>query len=151
MPQNNLIEFQNRFRSLQNISRAILKPILKNPKFNFFYTIANNMFNVVDKKYLEYCCVDKVSLDKECKQGNVYFVSYNSATSFYLNNNKQYIIEKINTLFGYGAVMNLFVKEVPTIVKRKAVKKVENNDVVLCVDIKDSKLKQALLNLGRTI
>ena len=81
----------------------------------------------------------------------MYFVSYNSATSFYLNNNKQYIIEKINTLFGYGAVMNLFVKEVPTIVKRKAVKKVENNDVVLCVDIKDSKLKQALLNLGRTI
>ena len=93
---NNLVEFQNRFRSFQNITRNILKPILKNPKFNFFYTISNNWINVVGSKYLDYCCVKKVSLNKDGRQGNIYIGSYNSATSFYLNNNKQYIIERIN-------------------------------------------------------
>lgn len=150
--ENNLIEFQNRFRSFQNIARGILKPILKNPKFNFFYTISNNWVNVVGSKFLDYCCVKKVSLDKEGRQGSVYIISYNSATSFYLNNNKQYIIEKINTLFGYNAVLNLYIKEIPTIIKKKQVKKnIVKKDVKLCIDVKSEELRKVLVELGESL
>ena len=149
---NNLVEFQNRFRSFQNITRNILKPILKNPKFNFFYTISNNWINVVGSKYLDYCCVKKVSLDKDGKQGNIYIVSYNSATSFYLNNNKQYIIERINTLFGYNAVLNIYIKEIPTIVRKKNIKKnAINKEVNLCLNVENVGLKKALMELGGSL
>ena len=149
---NSLIEFQNRFRSFQNVARGILKPVLKNPKFNFFYTISNNWFSVVGSKYVDYCCVKKVSLDKEGRQGSVYVVSYNSATSFYLNNNKQYIIEKINTLFGYNAVLNMYINEVPMIIKKKSVAKtVVKKDVELCMDVENEKLRKVLMELGGTL
>ena len=149
---NNLVEFQNRFRSFQNIARNILKPILKNPKFNFFYTISNNWINVVGSKYLDYCCVKKVSLDKDGKQGNIYIVSYNSATSFYLNNNKQHIIERINTLFGYNAVLNIYIKEIPTIVRKKNIKKnAINKEVNLCLNVENEGLKKALMELGGSL
>ena len=149
---NNLVEFQNRFRSFQNIARNILKPILKNPKFNFFYTISNNWINVVGSKYLDYCCVKKVSLDKDGKQGNIYIVSYNSATSFYLNNNKQHIIERINTLFGYNAVLNIYIKEIPTIVRKKNIKKnAINKEVNLCLNVENEGLKRALMELGGSL
>lgn len=149
---NNLVEFQNRFRSFQNITRNILKPILKNPKFNFFYTISNNWINVVGSKYLDYCCVKKVSLDKDGRQGNIYIVSYNSATSFYLNNNKQYIIERINTLFGYNAVLNVYIKEIPTIVRKKNIKKnAINKEVNLCLNVENEGLKRALMELGGSL
>lgn len=150
MQQDNV--FQNRFRSLQSISRNLLKPILKNPKFNFFYTISNNWASIIEIKYLDYCYIQKVNLDNESRQGNVYIVSFNSATSFYLNNNKQYIIEKINTLFGYNAVKNFFIKEIPTIVNKKITKnnKIEK-EVVLSINIENDKLKQSLIDLGKTI
>lgn len=149
---NNLVEFQNRFRSFQNITRNILKPILKNPKFNFFYTISNNWINVVGSKYLDYCCVKKVSLDKDGRQGNIYIVSYNSATSFYLNNNKQYIIERINTLFGYNAVLNVYIKEIPTIVRKKNIKKnAINKEVNLCINVENEGLREALVKLGENL
>ena len=149
---NNLVEFQNRFRSFQNITRNILKPILKNPKFNFFYTISNNWINVVGSKYLDYCCVKKVSLNKDGRQGNIYIVSYNSATSFYLNNNKQYIIERINTLFGYNAVLNVYIKEIPTIVRKKNIKKnAINKEVNLCLNVENEGLKKALMELGGSL
>ena len=149
---NNLVEFQNRFRSFQNITRNILKPILKNPKFNFFYTISNNWINVVGSKYLDYCCVKKVSLDKDGRQGNIYIASYNSATSFYLNNHKQYIIERINTLFGYNAVLNVYIKEIPTIVRKKNIKKnAINKEVNLCINVENEGLKRALMELGGSL
>lgn len=148
-----IIEFQNRFRSLQAISRNLLKPILKNPKFNFFYTISLNLSNVINIKYIDYCKLKKVTLDKEGKQGNVYIISYNSAVSFYLNNNKQYIIEKINTLFGYNAVINLFIQEVPTLIKKNNINKEQkqNKDVILKTNITNEILKQSLIELGKTL
>lgn len=152
MQVDNFIEFQNRFRSLKNVSRLLLKPILKNPKFNFFYTIANNWSNIVTEKYVDYCYVQKVSLDKENRQGKVYLISFNSAVSFYLNNNKQYIIEKINTLFGYNATTDIFIKEIPTFIHKKSIKQVHDDiEIELPIDVSNNILKQSLLNLAKSI
>ena len=109
------------------------------------------MFNIVGSKYINYCKIEKVTLNKENKQGNVYMITYNSATSFYINNNREYIIEKINTLFGYKAVLNLYLKEVPTMVniEKKEIK--INRNFSLNIENIDDKLKKSLDELGSTI
>ena len=137
--------------SFQNYSRDLLRPLLKNPKYSFLYTISSNMLNIVGIKYINYCKIEKVTLNKENKQGNVYMITYNSATSFYINNNKEYIMEKINTLFGYKAVLNLYLKEVPTIVnfEKKEIK--INKNFSLDKENIDDKLKESLNELGSTI
>jgi hypothetical protein len=44
-------------------------------------------------------------------------VSYNSSASFYLSSNSQYIVDKINALFGHELITRLLLKEIPTAVK----------------------------------
>ncbi|MDR1499040.1 MAG: DciA family protein [Rickettsiales bacterium] len=117
MRQSEATGYQNKFKSFQYYSRTVFGPLLKNPRYSFLYLVCKNWEDIVEPNYKHYCRVEKVTLLNENKQGNLYIISFNSSTSFYLNNNKQYIIEKINTLFGYGAVSNLFIKEIPRIVK----------------------------------
>jgi hypothetical protein len=152
---NNVKEFQNGVRSFQYYSRKILTPIFKNPKFNFLYTIAKNWKGIVGKKYEDYCKVEKVTLTNENRQGNVYVISYNSSVSFYLNNNKEYIIEKLNVVFGYRAVLNLFVKEIPTYVNvKKEVVKIRGDEKkieMIVSKIENNDLKKSLLELGVSI
>lgn len=137
-------------KALQVYSRELLKPILKNPKCNFLYTISSNLINVVGNKYVDYCKINKITLNKDQNRASVYLITYNSATSFYINNNKEYIIEKINTLFGYNIVSKLYIQEVPTIINNK------KNNIKINKNYKIEKpinatLKQALEELGSTI
>ncbi len=150
--------YLDKYKSFQFYSRQILNPFFKNPKCNFLYLVTKNLGKIVGEKYKEYCKVEKVNLINENRQGNIYLISFNSSVSFYLNNNKHFIIEKINAIFGYNAVGNLFIKEVPTIVRKK-VEKTEKiideekikfiNAVVENVENKD--LKKALIDLGNDI
>ena len=79
-------------------------------------------------------------------------VNVNSINNVYQSNNKQYIIEKINTLFGYNAVLNLYIKEIPTIIKKKQVKKnIVKKDVKLCIDVKSEELRKVLVELGESL
>ena len=137
-------------KSFQSYSRELLKPILKNPKCNFLYTISTNLINIVGSKYIDYCKISKVSLNKEQNQASIYLITYNSATSFYINNNKEYIIEKINTLFGYNIVSKLYIQEVPTIIKNKKSNIKINKNYKIDKPI-NTTLKQVLEDLGSTI
>lgn len=111
--------YLDKYKSFQFYSRQILNPFLSNPKCNFLYLVTKNLGVIVGEKYKEYCKIEKINLVNENRQGNIYLISFNSSVSFYLNNNRLYIIEKINSIFGYDAVANLFIKEIPTIVKKK--------------------------------
>ena len=137
--------------SFQKYSRELLRPILKNPKCSFLYTISSNMLNIVGSKYINYCKIEKVTLNKENKQGNVYMIIYNSATSFYINNNKDYIMEKINTLFGYKAVLNLYLKEIPIAIKNEKKEIKINKNFSLGIKGMDDNLNKSLNELGSTI
>lgn len=136
-------------RSFQSYSRELLKPILKNPKCNFLYTVSSNLINIVGSKYADYCKIEKATLSKEQNKANLYLITFNSATSFYINNNKEYIIEKINILFGYNIISNLYIQEIPTIVKRKKFE-IVNKDFKIEKDI-NATLKKSLEELGSTI
>lgn len=94
----------------------VLKPILSDLRSNFIYSLVANWDRIFSAKYARYCKLSKVSMLNEGKRCNIIVESHNSATSFYLNNNTQFLLDKINSLFGYQAVLKIMVKEVPKIV-----------------------------------
>ena len=108
--------------SIKNSMDMLLKNRVQNPKFTALSKIYNNWEKIVGQKYLNYSYPSKITLDKEQKHGSLYVVSSNPAVSFYLNNNKIYILEKINTFFGYNAIQNIFLIENPMEIRTEFVK-----------------------------
>ena len=102
-------------KSIRNSLNSVLKPIVTNPKSSFIYTLVNNWDRIFGK-YSGYCGLGKISLLNDGRQGNIVVYSYNSATSFYLSNGIQFLLDKIISLFGYRAVLKISVKEVPRVV-----------------------------------
>lgn len=103
-------------KSIRNSLSSVLKPVITNPKSSFIYTLISNWDRIFGTRYSNYCGLGKVSLLNEGRQCNIIIYSYNSATSFYLGNRNQFLLDKINSLFGYQAVLKMSVKEVPRIV-----------------------------------
>ena len=103
-------------KSLKNSLKTVIQPILKSPKFTFIYTLVANWDKIFNIKYSKYFALEKVSILNEGRQCNIVISSYNSAASFYLNNNILYILDVINSMFGYQAVLKISVKEVPKII-----------------------------------
>jgi hypothetical protein len=100
----------------------LLRPIMRNPVYYVMYNIMSNWKTVVDEKYVDYCILERIRTDNLNAGGYVaYLVSYNSSTSFYLSSNSQYIVDRINSLFGHELVSRLLVKEIPTVVRPKHV------------------------------
>ena len=103
-------------KSIGSSLNSVLKPITTSPKSSFIYTLVNNWDRIFSPKYSNYCTLGKVSLLNDGKQGNIVVYSYNSATSFYLNNSSQFLLDKINSLFGYRAVLKMSIKEIPKVI-----------------------------------
>lgn len=99
--------------SIKNSMNFLLKEKLKSPKFTALSKIYSNWEKIVGQKYLNYSYPSKITLDNEQKHGSLYVVSSNPIASFYLNNNKIYVLEKINTFFGYNAIQKIYVIENP--------------------------------------
>lgn len=104
-------------KSIRNSLHSVLKPVINNPKSSFIYILINNWDKIFGIKYSNYCGLGKVSLLNEGRQCNIIVFSYNSAASFYLSNSVQFLLDKINSLFGYQAVLKMSVKEVPKIIR----------------------------------
>lgn len=100
-------------KSIFNEINEILRTLSKSPTFTSLNKIYRNWHNIIDNKYLKYCCPNKVIIDYEKKFGKLFIISYNPATSFYLNNNKEYILAKINTYFGYNSIIDIRIQDIP--------------------------------------
>lgn len=141
--------------SINKSINLILQTISRSPSFNSLNKVYRNWDSVVNKKYLKYCYPEKININFEEKIGSLFVVSYNPATSFYLNNNKDYILAKINTYFGYNSIISLHIKELPMIIKEEYVKKQKKDLTKEQIDfvnsIKgDDKLSKALRHLAYT-
>ena len=95
---------------------SVVKSLSKSPNFNSLSKIFRNWSNIIDGKYLRYCYPLKVVTDVTQKTGKLIVVSNNPATSFYINNNKNYILSRINTYFGYNSIVSIQIKEIPMII-----------------------------------
>jgi hypothetical protein len=95
----------------------LLKPILKD--YSPTLLILNrNWSSIVGDKYREYCIPDKVIFVKNTKNNGILYIKvFNSVVSFYIDNNKKILIEKINTIFGYSMIKDIKLKQEPKIVK----------------------------------
>lgn len=110
-------------KSICKTINSVVKSLSKNPSFSSLNKIYRNWDNIVDRKYLKYCYPLKVNINFELKTGKLIIVSHNPATSFYLNNNKNYILAKINTYFGYNSIISFQIKEIPIIIEDNYTKK----------------------------
>lgn len=154
-----LIQERERYpQNLKSLINFILKDKIKNVKFSVLNKIYNNWVNIVGQKYLDYCYPSKISLDHEQKTGSLYIVCYNPAVSFFLNNNKIFILEKINFYFGYKAIKNFFIIENPMVLKNNYIQHKKENlteeQTKLIENInknQDDKLSQSLRFLTKSI
>ena len=117
-----------------------------------------NWKNIVSEKYFEFCEPDKVTFQKNKKNnGTVYIKCFNNVVSFYIENNKFFIIEKINAIFGYSLISNIKIKQDPKIIEKvkNKVKNINDKDQKVVENsiknIQDSTLKDALASLGISI
>ena len=148
-------ECKNRFVKFQRFSAEILKPIINNPKFALLYTINKHWKEIIGERFFNYTEIEKATLLNENKNANLYIKSYNSAVSFEINNNKTYILEKINNLFGYKAILNLYIQEIPKRIYIEPEKKYTVNQEKLqkyeniIADSPDNNLKNKLIELAQ--
>lgn len=135
-----------------NSINSIIKSLSKSPGFKSLNKIYRNWDNIIDRKYLKYCYPSKININFEQKTGKLTIVSYNPATSFYLNNNRNYILAKINTYFGYNSIVSLQIREIPTIIEdnytRKQKKELTEEQLNKINNIVgDNNLSKAIKNL----
>ena len=137
--------------------KNLLKPILKNYS-PIILILKRNWHSILGERYYEFCEAEKVCFSKNKKnQGVLNITCFNNVISFYIENNKLFILDKINAIFGYCLIQDIRIRQQPKIIRniyketKILDKNTENylNDVVIKVD--NNYLKDSLINLGKTI
>lgn len=141
-------------KEINFIVKGILKPILKNYS-PIIVILRRNWESILGEKYFEFCEPEKVTFMKDKKNdGTIYIKCFNAVISFYIENNKSFILEKINSIFGYCLICNIKIKQEPKIVKqyKKSKIKIENEKVKKSTDnIENDELKNSLKELGNSL
>ncbi|HSQ97678.1 MAG TPA: DciA family protein [Rickettsiales bacterium] len=144
-------------KDINFVIRDVIKPITKNYS-PVLLILMRNWQNIMGEKYYEFCEVEKVSFPKNKKIGGIiHIIAFNNVISFYIENNKSFILEKMNAIFGYGLLSDIKIKQLPKLVKQH-----KNNPIKLdtkdekAIDnltskIDDNELKKSLNDLGRVI
>ncbi len=143
-------------KEINIVVKDVIKPILKNYS-PVIIIIRRNWNAIIGERYFDFCEADKVFFQKNKKNdGNLYVKCFNNVISFYIENNKLFIIEKINSIFGYHLINDIKIKQEPKIIKQYKKAQILNDgdrqsikNIVECVDNKD--LKNVLESLGNSI
>ena len=140
-------------KEINFIVRNLVKPILKDYS-PVLLILKRNWENLLGQKYFEFCEAEKVYFQKYKKNsGILYIFAFNSVVSFYISNNKSFIIEKINSIFGYNLIVDIKIKQTPKIVKKKekeiCISEEKIKQVELSIEfIENEELKISLKELG---
>ena len=91
--------------------KDLLKPILKNYS-PIILILKRNWCNILGEKYYEFCEAENVYFSKNKKNhGILNIICFNNVISFYIENNKFFILDKINAIFGYCLIQDIKVKQ----------------------------------------
>ena len=144
-------------KDINYLVRDIVKPITKNYS-PVLLILTRNWENIIGEKYADFCEVEKVSFQKNKKNdGTIYIKAFNNVISFYIENNKEFILEKINAIFGYSLISKIFIKQTPKIIKQyqQNTKKISDNDkqflISITQNLEENELKDSLNKLGEMI
>lgn len=144
--------------SLENSLNAILKPIFSSTKKEF--VIINNLIKnwpeIIGKKYSKFCHPQLVNFNKDHKSAKLTVVAYNSAISFFIENNSELILERIASLYGFKTINKITVKQQPKNIKinQDFIKLSASDEQIIqnkIQKIADQSLAQTIADLGRDI
>lgn len=144
-------------KDINFVIREVIKPITKNYS-PVLLILMRNWQNVMGEKYYEFCEVERVLFPKNKKIGGVIHINaFNNIISFYIENNKLFLLEKMNAIFGYSLFADIKIKQLPKLVKQRKDNTIklnsadENNINSLTSEIDNDELKKVLNDLGRAI
>ncbi len=150
-------------QSLDSKITSLLKPLFAGSKKEFLIinNLVKNWEEVVGKKYSKLCYAKSINFGKASPnnpaQAKLTIAVYNSAAGFFLENNSEYLLEKIATLYGFKAVHKIIIKQEPKQLEefRKDEIKLSTQDEKLLQyqikDVTDKDLAETLARLGRDI
>lgn len=144
-------------KEINFIVKSIIKPILKDYS-PVILIIKRNWANILGEKYFEFCEPEKIFFQKNTKgNATLYITAFNPVISFYIENNKFFILEKINSIFGYSIIKDIKIKQNPKIIKqyKKTNTTLNESDKTKITNeinlIEDSELKESLKELGQSL
>lgn len=143
----------------------LLKPLFQGSKKEFLiiHNLVKNWEEIVGKKYAKICYPKSINFTKSLQatklpsQAKLTIVVYNSAAGFFLENNSEYLIEKIAALYGFKAIHKIIIKQEPKqleSIHNEEIKLSPQNETLLQLQIKDvanQDLADSLARLGRDI
>ena len=144
-------------KEIDTVVKDILKPILKNYS-PVILIMRRNWNTLIGEKYYEFCEPERILFKKDKKNdATLYIKCFNSVISFYIENNKMFILEKINSIFGYNLIGDIKIKQDPRIIKqyKKPLPKIEDGDLnkinSVITDVENEELKNALKDFGNSL
>lgn len=144
-------------KEINYLLQDLLKPILKNYS-PIILILKRNWSTILGEKYYEFCEAETVYFAKNKKNnGTLTVICFNNVIAFYIENNKSFILEKINAIFGYCLIQDIKIKQQPKIIKTMYKQnkildtQIENYLDNVALNVDDNYLKNSLINLGKSI
>ena len=142
---------------------SLLKPLFQGSKKEFLIinNLVKNWEEIVGKKYSKLCHPKSINFSKNARenfsQAKLTIAVYNSSVGFFLENNSEFLLEKIAALYGFKAIHKIIIKQEP-----KPFESIDENDAKLSQieeeklqekirDVADPDLARTLAQLGREI
>lgn len=153
-------------QSIDSKLTSLLKPLFTHNKKEFLVinNLVKNWEEIVGKKYAQLCYPKTINFSKNAQdsqknssQGKLTIAVYNSSAGFFLENNSEYLIEKIAKLYGFKAISKIIIKQEPKQIddkNKEPIKLSQQNEDLLqnqIKDVTDKDLAETLERLGRDI
>jgi len=144
-------------KEVSALLREVLKPILKNYS-PVILIVRRNWNSLIDSKYCEFCEPEKILFKKGKKNdATLYIKCFNAVISFYIENNKLFIVDKINSIFGYNLISSIKIRQDPQIIKNQQKPKsiligedLHKIDATI-INVENADLKKSLKELGNSL
>ncbi len=155
----------NRVFGLQTIDQkltSLLKPLFQGSKKEFLIinNLVKNWEEIVGKKYAKLCYPKSINFSKNARdnfsQAKLTVAVHNSSIGFFLENNSEFLLEKIAALYGFKAIHKIIIKQEPKPFESeeedvKLSQLAEKNLQETIKDVADPDLARVLARLGREI
>lgn len=166
MSKINKTDSGKRSYGLQSIDQkltGLLKPLFQGSKKEFLIinNLVKNWEEIVGKKYSKLCYPKSINFSKNnnagFSQAKLTIAVFNSSIGFFLENNSEFLLEKIAALYGFKAIHRIIIKQEPQPLDQgekddvKLSKSAEANLQDTLKNITDPELAKTLARLGREI
>lgn len=142
----------------QKLSDFITKKFTGNKKeFIIINNLTRNWEEIIGKKYATFCYPKSITSDKNHKALKLTIAVHNSSIGFQIENNAEFLLEKISKLYGYKTISKIIIKQEPKQIKISSTLEIKLNEEqqkkldLTLKDIENKELADILSLLGKDI